>query len=64
MQKEYQNIVEFAKSKGTTRPTVYKAIEDKKITSERVAGRTLIVLDSLSNEWIPMESKKRTRKNT
>jgi hypothetical protein len=64
MQKEYQNIVEFAKAKKTTRPTVYKAIEDKKLTSERVAGRTLIVVDNLANDWIPMESKKRTRKNT
>lgn len=54
--KYYISITDFARSKNTSRQTVYNNLAD--LTVEEQSGRQVIVLDDKARNWMPKENYK------
>jgi hypothetical protein len=52
-QKYYISITDFARSKKTSRQTVYNNLAN--LTVEETSGRQVIILDEKAKEWKPKE---------
>jgi hypothetical protein len=52
-QKYYISITDFARSKNTSRQTIYNNLDY--LTVEDISGRQVIILDEKAKSWNPKE---------
>ena len=50
-------IIDFAKSKNTSRQTVYAAVQQKKLDGVKKYGTTFIQVNEKAQNWIPKARK-------
>ena len=60
--KYYISITDFARSKLTSRQTIYNNLDD--LTVEELSGRQVIVLDDKAKSWMPKENYKPKKYNS